>query len=269
MSNEREPMSKKLRFEIFKRDKFTCQYCGEKAPDVVLHVDHIRPVADGGGNDPLNLVAACQGCNSGKGARLLDDSSVVERQRAQIEELDSRREQLQMILEWRDELERVKIDTVQMISDRIEERGGFGPNENGRSDVRRWLRKFSFEEVLSGVDEAFDVYMKWNRDRPDKDAWHRAFTKIPAICSVRRQSEEKPYLRQLFYVQGILRRRFRDHLSYVSALEEMIQEWGADAQLLEDIAKVASSWKDFNNIVFKAMKAAHAAKKKEEADGSD
>ena len=30
---EREPISKKLRFEVFKRDSFTCQYCGSKAPD--------------------------------------------------------------------------------------------------------------------------------------------------------------------------------------------------------------------------------------------
>lgn len=43
--NKREPVGKKLRFEVFKRDKFTCQYCGAKAPDVVLHVDHIQAVA--------------------------------------------------------------------------------------------------------------------------------------------------------------------------------------------------------------------------------
>ena len=45
---KRKPISKKLRFEIFKRDKFTCQYCGKMAPDVVLEVDHIKPVCKGG-----------------------------------------------------------------------------------------------------------------------------------------------------------------------------------------------------------------------------
>jgi hypothetical protein len=264
--SEREPISKKLRFEIFKRDKFSCQYCGAKAPDVVLHVDHIRPVVEGGGNDPLNLVAACQGCNSGKGARLLDDSSVIERQRNQIAELDARREQLQMILEWRDELERVKTDTVQIVCERIGERGGFEPNENGRSDVRRWLKKYTFEEVLVGVDEAFDIYMKWNRNQPDKAAWHKAFGKIPAVCSIKRQSVEKPYLQQLFYVQGILRRRFRDRLRYVGALEDMIQQWGADADLLESLAKVSDDWEHFNHIVFAACdeRATH-----EEENGAD
>lgn len=44
----RIPISKKLRFEVFKRDCFTCQYCGEKAPNVKLEVDHIKPVSNYG-----------------------------------------------------------------------------------------------------------------------------------------------------------------------------------------------------------------------------
>jgi len=63
---KREPIPKKLRFEILKRDDFTCRYCGQSAPDVVLHADHIKPVAKGGTNDPSNLVAACSACNGGK-----------------------------------------------------------------------------------------------------------------------------------------------------------------------------------------------------------
>lgn len=59
------------RFEIFKRDCFTCQYCGAKPPGVLLHVDHILPIAKGGGNESSNLVTACQDCNQGKAARLL------------------------------------------------------------------------------------------------------------------------------------------------------------------------------------------------------
>ena len=77
---KRKALSKKTRFEVFKRDRFTCQYCGAKAPDEIL-----------------NLVTACEACNGGKAARTLDDQSAVERQRAQIEELEQRREQLEMI----------------------------------------------------------------------------------------------------------------------------------------------------------------------------
>ncbi len=249
MSN-RKAIGKKLRFEVFKRDKFTCQYCGAKAPDAVLHADHLHPVAKGGQNDILNLVTACESCNSGKGARLIDDGSVVERQRAQLEILEARREQLQMMLEWRDELERVKIDTVEMIADRIGERGSFMPNENGKSSIRKWLKQYSFDEVLAGVDEAFDIYMRWVGDEPDQKSWEIAFKKIPAICSIQRQSIEKPYIQKLAYTQGILRRRLRNKNGrYIKALEEMYWEWDASEAQLEESAKVCDDWQDFNRIV--------------------
>jgi hypothetical protein len=60
-----------IRFEVFRRDSFTCQYCGRRAPRVVLHVDHVVPVVAGGTNDLANLTTACSICNVGKGARRL------------------------------------------------------------------------------------------------------------------------------------------------------------------------------------------------------
>lgn len=69
----RKPLSKKTRFEVFKRDGFKCQYCGAHPPNVLLHVDHINPVAKGGGNSMDNLITSCAPCNHGKGARELTD----------------------------------------------------------------------------------------------------------------------------------------------------------------------------------------------------
>lgn len=63
----------KDRFEVFKRDGFTCQYCVRRTPEVVLEVDHIIPRAEGGSDGTENLLTACWDCNRGKGARLLDD----------------------------------------------------------------------------------------------------------------------------------------------------------------------------------------------------
>lgn len=67
----RQPMPAKRRFEIFKRDGFACIYCGATPPGVLLHVDHIVAVAEGGSDDDDNLATACQRCNLGKGARPL------------------------------------------------------------------------------------------------------------------------------------------------------------------------------------------------------
>ncbi len=88
---KREPISKKLRFEIFKRDAFTCQYCGKTPPSVILEVDHIHPVKHGGKNHD-NLLTACFDCNRGKGGDLLtsipqtvvDKTSIMAEKEAQI-----------------------------------------------------------------------------------------------------------------------------------------------------------------------------------------
>jgi hypothetical protein len=59
-------VSKRLRYEVLKRDGHACRYCGRTAPEVKLTIDHVVPTTLGGSDDPSNLVAACGDCNSGK-----------------------------------------------------------------------------------------------------------------------------------------------------------------------------------------------------------
>ena len=59
----------KTKFDVLRRGNFSCVYCGRKAPDVQLHVDHVVPISCGGTNAIENLVSACSECNVGKGAR--------------------------------------------------------------------------------------------------------------------------------------------------------------------------------------------------------
>lgn len=66
---KREPIGAKLRYDILTRDNHRCVKCGASGKDTPLHVDHKRPVAHGGTNDPSNLQTLCQSCNLGKGAR--------------------------------------------------------------------------------------------------------------------------------------------------------------------------------------------------------
>lgn len=60
-----------IRFGVLNRDDFTCQYCGRKAPDVELHIDHKVPRSKGGSNNENNLVTACSDCNWGKFTKIL------------------------------------------------------------------------------------------------------------------------------------------------------------------------------------------------------
>lgn len=68
----RTPISKKTRFDVFKRDLFKCQYCGNTPPSIILEVDHIIPVSKKGTNDIDNLTTSCFDCNRGKSNRELN-----------------------------------------------------------------------------------------------------------------------------------------------------------------------------------------------------
>jgi len=60
---------------IFKRDNYTCQYCG--ARNVPLTIDHVVPRVKGGGDTWNNLVTACHQCNNRKGHKPLKEVGMV------------------------------------------------------------------------------------------------------------------------------------------------------------------------------------------------
>ena len=71
-------VSKRTRFEVLRRDNYTCRYCGASAPEVQITVDHVVPVALGGSDDPTNLACACWACNSGKASTKPDEQTVAD-----------------------------------------------------------------------------------------------------------------------------------------------------------------------------------------------
>lgn len=203
----RQAIPKALRFEVFKRDAFTCQYCGRKAPEVVLHCDHVVPVVAGGATDILNLITSCIDCNLGKGGRLLSDHAALAKQHQQLDELQERREQLEMMIRWRDELQRQSVDALAQIEDRLVDRGGYLLNDIDRARLRRWLNQHGAADLLKAIDDAFDNYLEHKDGVPTAESFNRAFGKIPAFASIARQEREKPYIRRLIYIQGIIRKR--------------------------------------------------------------
>jgi hypothetical protein len=201
MAENRSMLSKRIRFEVFKRDSFKCQYCGGGAPEVLLHVDHIKPVAGGGDDDLTNLITSCQPCNLGKGARELSDDSTIQKQRVQLEELNERRQQLEMMLEWKTGLSGIEADAAKAVEKRCLEVGGWTLNDTGQREVRRWLRRFSLSEVLDAVDDA-DGYLKTDpvTSKPSQDSFERFFSMIPRIAAVNKKTVEKPYWKDIVFV---------------------------------------------------------------------
>lgn len=57
------------RRNLFKRDKFTCQYCQKRPGSEELTIDHVTPRSHGGATTWQNCVVACVDCNSRKANR--------------------------------------------------------------------------------------------------------------------------------------------------------------------------------------------------------
>lgn len=238
---KRKTISKKVRFEVFKRDSFKCQYCGESAPDVVLHVDHIMPVSKGGGNEIINLITACDSCNGGKGATELDDSAAIEKQRAQLEALNERREQLEMMLKWREGLDAVDDIAINAIADKWADLvPGYHLNDAGLREVKTLLKKYGLSDVLDAVDTSASQYVRYDGDEPTRESVETAWKKVGGICRMKGQPE---HMRDLFYVRGILRNRlhYLNERTCIDLLKEA-HAAGVDPETLKQVAKSVRNW---------------------------
>ncbi|MCC7048905.1 MAG: HNH endonuclease [Alphaproteobacteria bacterium] len=67
------------RFNVFLRDRFTCQYCNERHVTNDLTFDHIVPRSRGGQTVWTNVVTACGTCNLAKGSRLPNECGMFPR----------------------------------------------------------------------------------------------------------------------------------------------------------------------------------------------
>lgn len=250
----RKPIPNSVRFEVFKRDSFTCQYCGRKAPDVVLQCDHIQPVASGGGNDPMNLATSCVECNSGKSDKALDETHILNRQRAEMEALNERRQQLEMLIQWRDELRSVVEDEALIVGAKIVDILGapgttFSPT--GLSNIRKMIKRFGVELILDAAEASCSSYVVGDEDgRPTRESLVKAVEMLPRVATVLQRSKDNPNLARLYYIRGILRRRLRycNDVKAMSLMQEALL-FGMDVEWLEDFAKRVRNWAEFRRTI--------------------
>lgn len=247
---KRKTISKKTRFEVFKRDGFKCQYCGACAPDVLLHIDHIQPISKDGDDDMMNYITSCEPCNLGKGARELSDDTAVAKQRNQLQALQERRDQIEMMLEWRNGLKDALEDEVEALIKAW--RDVFGPDRNltdtGRREARTMLKKFGLKSVLEATDVAHQQYLRYGADgRPTPESIELAWRKLGGVCAL---AAMPAATRRLYYIKGILNRR----LPYVpyDVIEDLklALDHGAPVEELEAKAKYCSTWAEFRTWLY-------------------
>jgi len=175
-------ISKKLRFEVFKRDGFKCAYCGKSPPAVVLEVDHIDPRSLGGSNDINNLITACFDCNRGKKAiplskiprKLSENLEVLKEQEAQLKEYQKYAKKINL----RTKKDMDEIDTI--YQDAYPDWSFSEPFRN--TSLKKFLSLLPKEEIIASL------YLSISRFPYDKDrviryfcgvCWHKIKKRVP------------------------------------------------------------------------------------------
>jgi hypothetical protein len=256
-------LSKKVRFEVLKRDSFTCEYCGRKAPNVLLHVDHIKPISKGGTNDILNLVTACEDCNSGKSNRELSDTTVIEQRRKQSEELQKRLEQKEMLIKWQEELTNIEKQTIKRISKFWNNLiTPYKLNKTGEKELIKLIHKFGESEVMEAMRIATRQYLEYDGDYLVNETVEKAWNTVSGICRYKKLEKEKPYITKLLYIRGILKNRlnFVDEKQALQLLDKCIQS-GIDVEWLERHAKECTTWVDWRKDIEEVINESQSVKK--------
>jgi hypothetical protein len=147
--SERQPLSKRLRFEILKRDGFRCRYCGANSSQVLMHVDHVVPVADGGGDDPANLVTACADCNLGKSDVPLDQSRL--NPASPTQSMIDHAEQIRAYMDAVAEVEQLRVDMTVEIDQKWDRLLGAPMAGPMFKELPYWIGAIGYERVLEAV----------------------------------------------------------------------------------------------------------------------
>lgn len=247
MRRKREAISKRLRFEILRRDGSSCRYCGRNAPDVEIQVDHIVPVSLGGTNDLLNLVAACVDCNNGKSARRIDDSSMQRAQESAMAALATSVATQAEILARYKCLTEERGNQIRALIDIWWKLWGVDLGEGAREVFDKWIALYSYEFVLRAIYAVKDGRIE----------------SVGRYAAVEKMEESEPGTKLCYFIRGIVLKRFvvddrlcfegeNPHpvLKYIDR-HELIKDLlyfmrlGAPLSEIFNIARTAESYGDF------------------------
>lgn len=196
-----------------------------------------------------NLVTSCIECNLGKKDKELSDQSSVKKSRRQMEELQERREQLEMMMRWKEGLRDLEKDTVARIATYWADASGYSLNEHGKKSLKLMMRKFSIDEITTAIDKAIEQYSVLEADglgRITQDSCEKAFSKIGGICHLQKVAKDKPEINDLYYIRGILKNRLsycdqRRAIQYLKTAYDL----GVSLDELKMMATSVRNWTEF------------------------
>jgi hypothetical protein len=241
---KRKAISQSIRFEVFKRDLFTCQYCGKKAPDVILEVDHVNPVSKGGDNSLENLVTSCKECNRGKRNKKLSDMSAIEKSRKQLEELQERKNMIDMIFQWKKSLRDQYEEAAIKLSEILYDETGFGFTDDYLKMVATRVKKYGINIMIDSLYTCIEQYYTG-----DKSSVEIIISKWFGTAQCLYDEENDPRKASITYIRNILNKSCRSFS--VKEFYSTFPVWYKLEYKDEfiDIARKSSSIEEFNEKI--------------------
>jgi hypothetical protein len=124
--------------------------------------------------------------------------------------------------------------------------------KSGRDKVRKLVKDYGLDLVLQAMPEALDTYGR--REGEDQhltlESIETAFSKLGGVCRTLRDSIDKPWLKDAFYIRGILRSRlsYLDDREVMRLMEECAKR-SVDFDSLRRIAKTTRNWSSFRDVL--------------------
>jgi hypothetical protein len=151
---KRKALSKRTRFEIFKRDGFKCYYCGATPQNAAMEVselvlDHVKPLKLGGETAAHNLVTSCVPCTAGKSAVPL---SLRKYEPKAGEAEQEQAEQLRAFLEIQREVADLKEDHLTDLEEDWDRLTGLRQPLHLRSHLRNLSKEYTVDQLREAME---------------------------------------------------------------------------------------------------------------------
>jgi len=149
--------------------------------------------------------------------------------------LQERKEQIEMMFEWQKSLLELDDQIVDQLANYWSELSeGYSLNDSGRSSLKKLSRKFKLDEIMVSMKISSEQYLEMKEGKYTQESVENAWKKIAGICHNRRLEKENPDLSRLYYIRGIMRKRFNYVNDYVAIeLLTKAHDLGATVESLE------------------------------------
>jgi hypothetical protein len=215
-------------------------------------------VSQGGENCITNLITSCFDCNRGKGKRKLSDNTTIKKQKKSLDELQRKREQIEMMAEWHNELLETEKREVELLCDAwttlLNENWVF--NEAGKSNLKRYLTKYSFREIVDAMKIAIYTYVFYDEDgKATENSVEIASKKLGGILYINKEKIQNPEIDKAYHIVNILNNRFRGNIRQRSlSLLKRSMKYDIDLDSEIEIAKTIKRYDDWENYLINFLK---------------